>query len=85
MKRFGEFISSNLDKIPAFLRAMHCEENGTPSSRRMQMTAVVSSGLSYIGYDVILHGGLRSESIELSKFLAALVGAYVGITRIAEK
>jgi hypothetical protein len=76
-------IKRILDKLPHFLREAHSEENGLASSRRLQMSAVVSAAILFVAYDVVAHRGLRAESIDLTKFIAALVGAYVGITRIA--
>jgi hypothetical protein len=41
--------------------------------------------LLIIVVDVALHRGLRTESIELTKFVVEMVLLYVGVTRVANR
>ena len=72
-------------RTPAFIRAAHLEENGAPSSRRVQVSAAIGVALLIIIFDVVAHRGLRTESIDLTKFVIEMVLLYVGVTRVANR
>ena len=78
-------LAHAIARTPAFIRAAHLEENGAPSSRRVQVSAAVAIALLIIVVDVALHRGLRTESIELTKFVVEMVLLYVGVTRVANR
>ena len=73
-------IKRTIARVVGWIARANSEQDGVPSFRRYNASAVVAAVLLFCAYDVAAHKGLRSESITLAT--AALTGtlALLGAT-----
>lgn len=75
---------NGLCKLPGFIKAAHCEQDGLPSSRRIIFSVVIVAALFFVAADLVIHFGFRAESIDVLKTVIYAAAAFVGVSRLAE-
>jgi hypothetical protein len=67
-----------------FLSGSLSETDGTPSSKRLLFFLSVAASLGFCAFDVIKHGGLNPQVIDLAKFVLGVTGAANVASRISD-
>ncbi len=80
-----KFLAAKFLALLRFLRLAHSEENDVPSSRRLVFSGALGMSALYAAIDVMVHKGLRQESLDVIHTIIYATAGYVGITRIADK
>lgn len=69
-----------------FLAGALSEAEGCPSSKRLFFGATILAVILFCAFDVVKHGAITREVIELSNTLLYVTAAAYGVTRVfAEK
>jgi hypothetical protein len=79
-----DFIHARVATVSTWLGRANSEENGTPSSKRLLFFLAVGSSLGLCTFDVIKHGGLSAQVIDVLKFVLVVTGGANIASRISD-
>ena len=79
-----DFIHTRVANVSTWLGRANSEENGTPSSKRLLFFLAVGFSLGFCTYDVLKHGGIQPQVIDVLKFVIGVTGAANVASRISD-
>jgi hypothetical protein len=79
-----EFIHARVANASRWFGRANSELDGTPSSKRLLFFLAVSGSLGFCTFDVIKHGGLTPQVIDLAKFVIGVTGAANVVSRVSD-
>ena len=71
-------------KAITFIRQALSEQDGLASTKRLLFALAIFAGTALLTFDVIKHGGFRSESISVLTIIVGATSAAYGVTQFAK-